>query len=115
MVKRPYVPDAGDFVWLDFDPHVGREQGGRRPALVLSPDLYNRKTSLAVACPITSHPKGYPFEVPIPAGMPVKGVVLSDHVKNIDWVGRHAEPLGKAPAEVLDNVRSMLAALIGLT
>lgn len=114
MVKRSYIPDEGDLVWLDFDPHAGREQGGRRPALVLSPIAYNRKTGLAVACPITTHPKGYPFEVPIPAGLAVKGVILADHIKNIDLAARRAEAFGKAPAETMADVRHRIAVLIGI-
>jgi mRNA interferase MazF len=68
VVAREYVPDAGDLIWLDFTPQAGREQAGRRPAVVLSPRSYSEKTSLAVVCPVTSHVKGYPFEVSLPAG-----------------------------------------------
>ena len=92
MVAARYVPDKGDIVWLDFDPQVGHEQAGRRPALVLSPAAYNRRTGLGVFCPITSRIKGYPFEVVLPsngAGVgSVTGVVLSDQVKNLDWQAR---------------------------
>lgn len=80
-----YVPDRGDLVWLSFDPQAGREQAGRRPAVILSPASYNRSSGLALAVPVTSHVKGYPFEVPIPAGMRISGVILADHLKSVDW------------------------------
>lgn len=108
-----YVPEAGDFVWLTFDPQAGREQAGRRPALVLSPRLYNAKSMLALVCPITNQAKGYPFEVAIPAGHGATGVILADHVKSADWKARHAEKLGRCPTEVIDEVRARLAPLLG--
>ncbi len=101
MVAREYVPDSGDLIWLDFPPQAAREQAGRRPALVLTPRGYNEKTSLAVVCPVTSHAKGYPFEVPIPAGQLIKGVILSDHLKNLDWRQRQAQKAGRISANVL--------------
>lgn len=106
------IPRRGDLVWLDFTPQAGHEQAGRRPALILSPESYNRKTGLALACPITSHAKGYPFEVPLPSGLPVSGVVLSDHVRSIDWRARHAERVGKADADTFTDVCGKLTALI---
>jgi mRNA interferase MazF len=114
VVTRAYVPDAGDLVWLTFDPQAGHEQRGRRPALILSPRLYNAKTGLAVACPVTSHAKGYPFEVPLPPGGRVTGVVLADHVKNLDWRARRAVFDAKASDDVLTDVRERLRAVIGL-
>jgi mRNA interferase MazF len=78
---QPYVPDRGDAVWITLSPRAGHEQAGRRPALVLSPAQYNGRVGLAIVCPITSQSKGYPFEVPIPTGLAVTGVVLSDHVR----------------------------------
>ncbi len=114
MVTRAYVPDSGDLVWLTFDPQRGREQSGRRPALVLSPGTYNAKTGLALVCPVTSRVKGYPFEVPLPAGLPIAGVVLADHVKSLDWQERRAEPAGRVPSEVLLEVLARLAPLLGL-
>jgi mRNA interferase MazF len=113
-VTHPYVPDAGDLVWLDFDPQRGREQSGRRPALVLSPAAYNVKASLALVCPVTSRTKGYPFEVPLPPGLKVAGVVLADHVKSLDWKERRAEAAGHLPDEVLLDVLARLAPLLGL-
>lgn len=114
MVARAYVPDAGDLVWLTFDPQAGHEQRGRRPALILSPRAYNTKARLAIACPVTSHVKGYPFEVPLPAGGKISGVVLADHVKNLDWEARGVVFETKAHADVLTDVRQRLRALLGL-
>jgi mRNA interferase MazF len=109
-----YVPDAGDPIWIDFTLQAGHEQGGRRPALVLSPALYNGKVGLAVICSITNQMKGYPFEVALPAGLKIRGAVLSDHMKNLDWRARKAERVGVAPAALLTAVRGRIAALLGL-
>jgi mRNA interferase MazF len=114
MVKSRTAPDAGDFVWLTFDPQAGREQAGRRPALVLSSRIYNVKAGLALACPITSHSKGYPFEVPLPANAPIRGVVLADHLKSIDWIARDSEKIGRCAPDVMDEVRARIAPLLGL-
>jgi mRNA interferase MazF len=114
VVARVYVPDTGDLVWLTFDPQAGHEQRGRRPALILSPRAYNTKARLAVACPITSQAKGYPFEVALPPGGTVTGVVLADHVKNLDWQSRRAEFAAKAPIDVVVDVRERLRVLLGL-
>ncbi len=80
-----YVPKKGDVVWIDFNPQSGREQAGRRPALVISSTMYNRRVRLALVCPITTKVKGYAFEVPIPEGLAVSGVVLADQAKSLDW------------------------------
>ena len=114
MVARAYVPDAGDLVWLTFDPQAGHEQRGRRPALILSPRAYNLKARLAIACPITSHVKGYPFEVQLPPGGKISGVVLADHVKNLDWHARRVAFEAKASADVVTDVRERLRVLLGL-
>src|SRR5438445_1629379 len=114
VVARAYVPDAGDLVWLTFDPQAGHEQRGRRPALILSSRLYNAKALLAIACPITSQVKGYPFEVPLPAGGKISGVVLADHIKNLDWQARRGVFEEKAPADILTDVRERLRVLLGL-
>lgn len=114
MVARAYVPDAGDLVWLTFDPQAGHEQRGRRTALILSPRTYNAKAHLAIACPITSHVKGYPFEVALPRDGAVTGVVLADHVKNLDWNARRVEFAATAPVDVLTDVRERLRVLLGL-
>ena len=114
MVAKLYVPDAGDLVWLTFDPRAGHEQRGRRPALILSPREYNSRSRLALACPITSQKKGYPFEVAIPSGQSITGVVLADHIKNLDWQARQAAFESKAPTAVLAEVRERLRPLLGL-
>ncbi len=106
-----YIPDRGDIIWLDFTPQKGREQAGRRPALVLSPSEYNKKTNLAVCCPITSHKKGYPFEVEI-NGKKTDGVVLSDHIKSLDWKERNAKLIERANNEVIEETQAKLSALI---
>jgi mRNA interferase MazF len=113
LVTRSYIPDAGDLIWLTFDPQAGREQAGRRPALVLSPAAYNDKSSLALVCPISSRVKGYPFEVPLPDGLPISGVVLSDHLKSLDWTQRRAEFVARAPVEVISELLARLAPLLG--
>jgi mRNA interferase MazF len=111
---RSWAPDVGDLVWLDFDPQSGHEQRGHRPALVLSPLAYNRKTSLAVVCPITSHAKGYPFEVSLPSGLRVGGCVLADHLKSLDWKTRGATLAGRAPDWVIEQVKNLIEALLEL-
>ena len=106
-----YVPDRGDIVWLNFTPQAGREQAGHRPALVLSPKEYNQKTGLAVLCPMTTQIKGYPFEVVVPFGS-TPSVVLSDHLKNVDWRERKATYKGKVPTTVLKEVMNRISALL---
>jgi mRNA interferase MazF len=112
--RGSYAPDAGDLVWLSFSPQAGREQAGRRPALILSSRTYNAKSGLCVACPITNQVKGYPFEVDLPEGLPVQGAVLSDHVKSADWEMRKSEWIGRAPIEVVEQVRAKLKPLVGI-
>lgn len=107
-----YVPRRGDLVWLSFDPQAGHEQAGRRPAFVLSPESYNRKTSLLLACPVTSKVKGYPFEVALSAGLPLSGVILADQVKSLDWRARKAEFIVKASTSVIEEVLSLVLPLI---
>ena len=115
MVKsQSWIPDRGDLVWLTFVPQAGREQSGRRPALVLSPAPYNGRTNLAVVCPITSHVKGYPFEVSLPPGGPIEGCVLADHLKNVDWNARQAKLIGRARSDLLTHVLERISALLGL-
>ncbi len=109
-----YVPDAGDIIKIDLDPRTGHEQGGWRPALVLSPKSYNAKTGLAVVVPITNQAKGYPFEVQFPARMKTTGVVLADSIKNVDWRARNSKYTETAPAEIMKAVRERLVALLGL-
>ena len=110
---RRYVPDRGHLVWLSFDPRADREQAGRRPALIVSPAAYNGRTGLALVCPITGQIKGYPFEVSLPGGSSITGVVLADHLKSVDWEARRAEPVGEAPEAILAEVMAKLAPLLG--
>lgn len=112
MVARRRVPGRGDVVWITLAPQAGHEQAGRRPAIVLSPAAYNAKVGLALMCPITSRIKGYPFEVTIPAGLPVAGVVLSDQVKSLDWRVRRAELICAIPRPVVAEVLQKLGALL---
>ena len=114
MSAARYVPERGDLLWLTFDPQAGHEQAGRRPALVLSPAAYNRRARLALVCPITTQAKGYPFEVALPTGLPLSGVVLTDHLKSADWTARRAEFVAKVSADVLAEVTAKLRPLLGL-
>ena len=110
MVRR-YVPEAGDIVWLHFDPQAGHEQAGHRPALVLSPSLYNGKTNLMLCCPMTTQIKGYPFEVLIAGDCP--SAALADQVKSLDWVVRKASRKGMVLASELTEVKAKFFSLIG--
>jgi len=112
-MAKAYVPDRGDLVWVDFTPQAGHEQAGWRPALVISPADDNKKTGLLLGCPITSHVKGYPFEVALPPGLRIQGVVLSDHLRNMDWKVRHADFIAKAPNSLVEDVVAKLGTLIG--
>jgi mRNA interferase MazF len=102
----------GDVVWLTLDPTQAHEQRGRRPALVLTPRLYNAKASLAVICPVTNQLKGYPFEVPIGGDPSLTGVVLVDQVKSLDWLTRRADFMGRVDRPTLDAVRALLKTLL---
>ena len=108
------VPDRGDYVHVDFDPQAGHEQAGARFALVLSPRAFNEKTGLAFAAPVTSRQKGYPFEVPIPPGERVSGVVLADQTRSLDWRARRLKVKGRASAGVVEGVTDLLAAILGI-
>ncbi len=110
--KGAFVPERGDAIWITPDPQAGHEQAGRRPALVLSPSAYNGRVGLALLCPITSQVKGYPFEVPLPAGLPVAGVVGADQVKSLDWRARKASRIGAIPDEVVAEVARRLQTLL---
>lgn len=107
-----YVPDRGDLVWLEFTPQTGSEQAGRRPALVISPKAYNAKVGLALFCPVTSRVKGYPFEVALPGGSGVIGVVLADQLKSLDWRARKAKLIERLSSEVLAMVTSRILPLL---
>jgi len=112
MVVVDYCPERGDIVWLDFDPQSGHEQKGRRPAIVISPKIYNSKAGLALFCPITNQIKGYPFEVQLPSNLPVTGVIISDQMKSFDWKIRNAELIVKAPKKVLLEVINKFSTLV---
>jgi mRNA interferase MazF len=112
--KKTYIPERGDAVWITLDPQAGHEQAGRRPALVLSPSAYNGRVGLALFCPITSQVKGYPFEVPLQAGMPVVGVVGADQVKSLDWRARQATLIGAIPEEIVAEVLQRLQTLLAV-
>lgn len=107
-----YVPRKGDLLVLTFDPQAGHEQRGRRPALVVSNDLFNRHTGLCIACPITKTRRDYPFHVSIPDGQAVTGFVMVEQVKSIDFRSRRAKRIGRAPAQVLEEALSILDACI---
>jgi mRNA interferase MazF len=115
MTDPVYLPDEGDLIWTDFDPRTGREQGGRRPALVLSPIAFCRVAGFAIVCPITSVIRNFGTSVILPPGLAVSGEILTGHVRSIDTAAR---PLryagGKVPAATLADVRAKLAALCGM-
>ena len=112
MSRRSYVPDRGDIVWLRFNPQAGHEQAGHRPALVLSPASYNRRSRLMLCCPMTSQKKGYPFEVVIGTDTNRESVVLADQVKSLDWKVRKAVKKGTASIDVIVETLSKLQALL---
>lgn len=107
-----YVPDRGDVIWIDHDSQAGHEQSGRRAAVVVSPSSYNRKAGLVLCCPITNQVKGYPFEVAIPIGVPVTGVVLADQVRSMDWQARNDVPHCQLPDAVIQLVLAKLQTLM---
>jgi mRNA interferase MazF len=108
-----WVPDAGDIVFLDFDPQVGREQAKRRPALVLTDVRYNRASGLAVVCPLASKRKPYPFALPVTVGK-VEGAVLVDQLKSLDWASRRAEFHSRATSALLTKVRQHIGVLLSI-
>jgi mRNA interferase MazF len=112
MSRRSYVPDRGDIVWLQFNPQAGHEQAGHRPALVLSPASYNRRSGLMLCCPMTSQRKGYPFEVVSAVDTDRESVVLADQVKSLDWKVRKAVKKGTASIDVIAETLSKLQTLL---
>ena len=109
-----YCPDAGDLVWVELEPTRGHEQSGHRPALVLTPQQYNVRSGLCVLCPITSRARGYPFEVAVPQGHAISGVILADQVRSVSWEKRYVKMAGTASIELVDEIRERLAALLGI-
>jgi mRNA interferase MazF len=107
-----YVPDRGNLVWINFNPAVGREQQGRRPAVILSPRAYNKPSELVLLIPITSRRKGYPFEQPLPDGLAVAGVALCDQIKSMDWKNRDIQFIQELPIETMIQIRAKIATLI---
>jgi mRNA interferase MazF len=107
-----YIPQQGDFVIVSFDPQSGHEQKGRRPALVVSKSKFNEKTGLAIVCPITSTQRNSPFHVPILNYPFIKGFVMAEQVKSIDYSTRSIKYLGKAPIDVFENTIALLDAFI---
>lgn len=109
--SKKYIPERGDIIWLDFTPTKGREQNGVRPAFVVSPKIYNAKVGLALVCPITSHKKGYPFEVACDFSK-IDGVILADHIRSVDWKARHAKFVDASPVLIILEVEERLLSLI---
>ena len=111
MVKKKYIPERGDIVWLNFSPQSGHEQKGKRPAVVISPKEYNEKTGLGLFCPITSKIKNYPFEVKI-ANKKISGVVLSDQIKSLDWETRKIQFIIKANKDEVGEIMDKFGVLL---
>lgn len=107
----PQAPDRGQLIWVDFSPHAGHEQAGRRPAIVISDAKFSAVTGFVIVCPITSQVKGYPFEVLLPPGLPVSGVILCDQERSFDCSARNAVDVGDAPSEVVDEVLARIRPL----
>ena len=112
MNPARWTPKRGDAVWIDLNPQAGSEQAGRCPALVVSPGTYNGKVGLALLCPITSRAKGYPFEVAIPDGLEVTGVVLADQLKSLDWRTCKAAFIATLPADTVEEVLEKVLLLL---
>lgn len=112
MVGSEYIPARGDIIWLNFTPQAGHEQAGHRPALVVSPRLYNERSSVILVCPITSRRRGHPFEVVLPADGSVEGVVLADQVRSQDWRARGATLATQAPRAVVGDVLARVQLLV---
>ena len=113
MRARAYVPEAGDIVWLQFNPQAGSEQAGRRPALVISPRIYNEKSGLMVYCPITTKIKGYPFEV-VTQIDGISCAILADQIKSLDWRARQAKRKATAAPDTMQHVKGKMRALLGI-
>ena len=112
MTVSRYVPARGDVVWVDLSQRAGHEQSGHRPALIVSPESYNRRVELALICPITSRVKGFPFEAHIPDGRDVAGVVLADQIRSVDWRARGVTPMDRLPTEFVETVARKFSKLL---
>lgn len=110
--KSQYVPDRGELVWVALNPIAGHEQAGRRPAMVMSPRSYNRKTGLCVLCPATRQAKGYAFEVTIANPDGTTSVVLADHLRNVDWKARNIQLIHRVSEAELSEVVARIEALL---
>ena len=111
MVKKIYIPERGDIVWLNFNPGTGHEQKGKRPAMVISPKEYNEKVGLGLFCPITTKIKNYPFEVKIENDK-ICGVVLADQIKSLDWKTRKIVFIAKIDTEKVDEIIAKIGVLL---
>jgi len=107
-----YIPGQSDIIVLTFDPQTGHEQKGRRPALVVSKDLFNRSTGLAIVCPLTTKKRGFPFHVPVPETSSLTGFVMVEQVKSAYFRARRAKLIERAPEELMSEVLSILDACI---
>lgn len=111
VARKPYVPERGEVVWIDLNPTKGHEQKGRRPAIVLSPQTYNRVSGMALLCPITSQVKGYPFEVSLAEGN-IEGVVLVDQIRSFDWKARKLKKEGAVSEASMREIQKKLQLLL---
>ena len=111
-MRVPYIPSRGDLVWLQFAPQTVHEQSGSRPAVIVSPATYNGKVGRCLCCPVTSWAKGYPFEVPLPDGLQIAGVVLCDQLKSLDWKARNVSLIGALPGRAIRQIQAMVLVLI---
>jgi mRNA interferase MazF len=111
-MPRRYAPERGDVVWLQFHPQSGHEKSGHRPAVTLSPRLYNEKVGLALFCPVTSHQKGYPFEVKLPDNQQVNGVALCDQIKSLDWQARQTQFICRLQPRVIAEIMAKAQTLL---
>ena len=111
MVKKAYVPSRRDVVWVDFNPVRGHEQANVRPALVLSPKMYNQKTGLMIVCAITAQVKGYPYEVSVNE-KEITGVILTDQIRTLDWKERKVKHIVTVSQSVINEVQENISTLI---
>ena len=115
LTGEGFEPNDGDLIWTDFDPRTGREQGGRRPALVISPAAFWRASRFVIVCPITSRVRPFGTSVVLPPGLPISGEILTGHVRSIDTMSRPIVSLHcRVPPSVLEDVRAKLAVLLGI-